>query len=99
MIQLFYVMFSACMIGGSLHGTGYHFDNLAPDNRVTAMEVRIASFNFSWNAHHSSSYSTGGFARLHTASLPFSARYPFAFSYCELPSNELIFGSSTSSWS
>lgn len=40
MIQVFYVMFSACMIGGTLYGTGYHFANLEPENRVTAMEVR-----------------------------------------------------------
>ncbi|KAJ5134133.1 hypothetical protein N7448_000846 [Penicillium atrosanguineum] len=35
---LFYVMFSACMIGGTLYGTGYHFVNLEPVDRVTAME-------------------------------------------------------------
>ena len=37
--QLFYFMFSGCMIGGSLYGTGKHFDVLTAHQRVTAMEV------------------------------------------------------------
>ncbi|KAJ5191237.1 uncharacterized protein N7498_010222 [Penicillium cinerascens] len=35
---IFYVMFSACMIGGTLYGTGYHFASLTAHDRVTAME-------------------------------------------------------------
>lgn len=36
--MLFYFMFSGCMIGGSLYGTGKHFDVLTAHQRVTAME-------------------------------------------------------------
>ncbi|KAJ5138955.1 uncharacterized protein N7515_003803 [Penicillium bovifimosum] len=35
---LFYAMFSGTMIGGSIYGTGYKFENLEPDARVTAMK-------------------------------------------------------------
>ncbi|KAJ5238905.1 hypothetical protein N7468_003524 [Penicillium chermesinum] len=35
---LFYVMFSACTIGGTLYGTGYKFINLESQDRVTAMK-------------------------------------------------------------
>ncbi|KAF5855653.1 hypothetical protein ETB97_008845, partial [Aspergillus alliaceus] len=34
---LFYVMFSACMIGGSLWGTGRKYKDLTAKQRVTAM--------------------------------------------------------------
>lgn len=37
--QLFYIMFSACMIGGTLYGTGRKFENLTPYQRMTAMKV------------------------------------------------------------
>ncbi|KAL4997378.1 hypothetical protein BDV10DRAFT_169538 [Aspergillus recurvatus] len=33
----FYVMFCACMIGGTIYGTGHRFAVLEPQNRVTAM--------------------------------------------------------------
>ncbi|KAH1268057.1 hypothetical protein KXV95_001989 [Aspergillus fumigatus] len=36
--QLFYVMFSGCMIGGSLWGTGKHLVDLTPEHRARAME-------------------------------------------------------------
>ncbi|KAL4948693.1 putative integral membrane protein [Aspergillus filifer] len=36
--MLMYAMFSACMIGGTLHGTGHKFEDLTADQRVTAME-------------------------------------------------------------
>ncbi|KAL4969453.1 putative integral membrane protein [Aspergillus stella-maris] len=36
--MLMYAMFSACMIGGTLHGTGHKFAELTADQRVTAME-------------------------------------------------------------
>ncbi|KAL3471740.1 integral membrane protein [Aspergillus californicus] len=36
--MLFYVMFSACMIGGTRYGTGRKFENLTSHQRVTAME-------------------------------------------------------------
>ncbi|KAJ5689453.1 hypothetical protein N7462_003845 [Penicillium macrosclerotiorum] len=36
--MLFYIMFSACMIGGTLYGTGRKFINLTAHQRVTAME-------------------------------------------------------------
>lgn len=39
--QLFYVMFSGCMIGGSLWGTGKHLVDLTPEHRARAMEVCI----------------------------------------------------------
>ncbi|OJJ98536.1 hypothetical protein ASPACDRAFT_79908 [Aspergillus aculeatus ATCC 16872] len=35
---IFYVFFSACMIGGSLWGTGQHLDQLDNHHRVTAMK-------------------------------------------------------------
>ncbi|KAJ5947450.1 hypothetical protein N7466_000465 [Penicillium verhagenii] len=35
--SLFYIAFCASMIGGTLYGTGYKFENLEPDNRSTAM--------------------------------------------------------------
>ncbi|KAK5789549.1 hypothetical protein VI817_008672 [Penicillium citrinum] len=34
----FYVMFCACMIGGTLHGTGQLYENETPENRVLAMK-------------------------------------------------------------
>ncbi|KAL4914350.1 hypothetical protein BDW62DRAFT_213564 [Aspergillus aurantiobrunneus] len=34
----FYLMFSGCMIGGTLYGTGHRFDVLTPHQRVTAMK-------------------------------------------------------------
>ena len=34
-------MFSGCMIGGAIYGTGRRFDVLTPHERVTAMEVGI----------------------------------------------------------
>lgn len=37
--QLFYIMFSACMIGGTLYGTGRKFEHLEAHQRVTAMKV------------------------------------------------------------
>lgn len=37
--QLFYIMFSACMIGGTLYGTGRKFEHLTAYQRVTAMKV------------------------------------------------------------
>ncbi|KAL5046597.1 hypothetical protein BDW71DRAFT_214616 [Aspergillus fruticulosus] len=33
----FYIMFCACMIGGTIYGTGHRFAVLEPQNRVTAM--------------------------------------------------------------
>ncbi|KAG2026613.1 hypothetical protein GB937_001397 [Aspergillus fischeri] len=36
--MLFYVMFSGCMIGGSLWGTGKHLVDLTPEHRARAME-------------------------------------------------------------
>ncbi|GIC84379.1 putative PTH11-like integral membrane protein [Aspergillus udagawae] len=36
--MLFYVMFSGCMIGGSLWGTGKHLADLTPKHRTVAME-------------------------------------------------------------
>ncbi|RHZ68349.1 hypothetical protein CDV55_107048 [Aspergillus turcosus] len=36
--MLFYVMFSGCMIGGSLWGTGKHLVDLTPKHRTVAME-------------------------------------------------------------
>ncbi|KAJ5182824.1 hypothetical protein N7492_000440 [Penicillium capsulatum] len=36
---LLYIMFCGCMIGGSLYGTGYKFENLTAHERVTAMKV------------------------------------------------------------
>ncbi|PYH49734.1 putative integral membrane protein [Aspergillus saccharolyticus JOP 1030-1] len=36
--MLFYCMFSGCMIGGSLNGTGKHFNVLNAHQRVTAMK-------------------------------------------------------------
>ncbi|KAI2793781.1 hypothetical protein POX_a00366 [Penicillium oxalicum] len=33
-----YIMFCACMIGGTLYGTGYKFEHLKPWDRVTAMK-------------------------------------------------------------
>ncbi|PLB46462.1 putative integral membrane protein [Aspergillus steynii IBT 23096] len=38
MLQLFHVMFSACMIGGSIYGTGRRFADLTAHERVTAMK-------------------------------------------------------------
>ncbi|KAF4171483.1 hypothetical protein CNMCM8927_002777 [Aspergillus lentulus] len=35
---LFYIMFSACMIGGTLYGTGRKFESLTAHQRVTAMK-------------------------------------------------------------
>ncbi|KAJ5176703.1 uncharacterized protein N7482_002580 [Penicillium canariense] len=35
---LFYIMFSACMIGGTLYGTGRKFEHLTAHERVTAMK-------------------------------------------------------------
>ncbi|KAF3396262.1 hypothetical protein F1880_006897 [Penicillium rolfsii] len=35
---LMYTMFSACMIGGTLYGTGRKFENLTAHQRVTAMQ-------------------------------------------------------------
>ncbi|RAL05380.1 putative integral membrane protein [Aspergillus ibericus CBS 121593] len=36
--MLFYGMFSGCMIGGAIYGTGRRFKDLEPHERVTAME-------------------------------------------------------------
>ncbi|OOF95330.1 hypothetical protein ASPCADRAFT_406135 [Aspergillus carbonarius ITEM 5010] len=36
--MFFYAMFSGCMIGGAIYGTGRRFDVLTPHERVTAME-------------------------------------------------------------
>ncbi|OGE55324.1 hypothetical protein PENARI_c004G06645 [Penicillium arizonense] len=36
--MLFYAMFCGTMIGGTLYGTGYKFEHLEPNNRVTAMK-------------------------------------------------------------
>ena len=41
-------MFCACMIGGTLYGTGYKFEHLKPWDRVTAMKVgTLAGKSFS----------------------------------------------------
>lgn len=40
--QAFYIMFSACMIGGSLWGTGKHFTELTAHQSVVAMKVTIS---------------------------------------------------------
>lgn len=37
--MIFYLMFSGCMIGGSLYGTGKRFAVLTAHQRVTAMKV------------------------------------------------------------
>ncbi|GKZ36654.1 hypothetical protein AbraIFM66950_007829 [Aspergillus brasiliensis] len=37
-VMLFYAMFSGCMIGGSLYGTGKHLTELTNHQRTTAME-------------------------------------------------------------
>lgn len=37
--QAFYAMFSGCMIGGTLYGTGRKFEHLDAFQRVTAMQV------------------------------------------------------------
>ena len=37
--QGFFGMFSGCMIGGSLYGTGRHLTELTNHQRTTAMEV------------------------------------------------------------
>ncbi|KAJ5524708.1 hypothetical protein N7494_011358 [Penicillium frequentans] len=34
---LFFIMFCACVIGGTRNGTGYKFEHLTPDHRATAM--------------------------------------------------------------
>jgi hypothetical protein len=41
-------MFSGCMIGGALYGTGRRFANLTAHQRVTAMEVFPSSFLISY---------------------------------------------------
>lgn len=38
-------MFSACMIGGTLYGTGRKFDHLTADQRVIAMKVNFLYLN------------------------------------------------------
>lgn len=45
-IQAFYLMFSGCMIGGSLYGTGKRFAVLSRHERVVAMKVGLAGAPF-----------------------------------------------------
>lgn len=40
--QLVYVLYSACMIIGAIHGIGRHLAELAVDDQVIAMRVRLA---------------------------------------------------------
>lgn len=41
-------MFCACMIGGTLYGTGQLYENETPENRVLAMKVRASSNPVDW---------------------------------------------------
>lgn len=73
-------MFSGSMIGAGLHGNGRHWYNLAPEERVIAMKVRRTLRIFLESLLIRTFNSTGGSARLVSASHLSSARFQFAFS-------------------
>lgn len=66
------------MIGGSLYGTGKHFADLTASHRVTAMEVCLFFLLGSQCLATDNLLSTGGSARLDTASRPSSANVRYA---------------------